>query len=76
MYIENKDRYNKKENLETRDIFSLLLNKNMNINENINIKDGILKSDKIGKAGLNNTLISYIWEKYGPYETKHFIDNV
>jgi len=38
----------------------------MNINENINIKDGILKSDKIGKSGLNNTLISYIWEKYGP----------
>ena len=76
MYIENKDKYNKKENLETRDIFSLLLNKNMNINENINIKDGILKSDKIGKSGLNNTLISYIWEKYGPQETKYFIDNV
>jgi hypothetical protein len=65
MYIENKDKYIKKDNMISRDIFSLLLNKNMNINENINIKDGKLMSEKIGKAGLNSTLISYIWEKYG-----------
>ncbi len=76
MYIENKDKYIKKDNMISRDIFSLLLNKNMNINENINIKDGKLMSEKIGKAGLNSTLISYIWEKYGAQETKDFIDNV
>ena len=76
MYIENKEKYNKKDNIITKDIFSLLLNKNMNINENINVKDGYLKSEKIVKSGLNNTLISYIWDKYGPQETKNFIDNV
>ena len=76
MYIENKDKYNKKDNMISKDIFSLLLNKNMNINENINIKDGNLMSEKIGKSGLNSTLISYIWEKYGAQETKEFIDNV
>jgi hypothetical protein len=66
MYIENKDKYIKKDNMISKDIFSLLLNKNMNINENINIKDGNLMSEKIVKSGLNNTLISYIWDRYGP----------
>jgi hypothetical protein len=65
MYIENKDKYIKKDNMLIKDIFSLLLNKNMNINENINIKDGKLISNKIVKSGLNNTLISYIWDRYG-----------
>jgi|LauGreSuBDMM15SN_2_FD.fasta_scaffold2881591_1 hypothetical protein len=66
MYVENKDKYNKKSDMMSRDIFSLLLKKNMNITENITVKNGMLLSDKIGKSGLNNTLISYIWDKYGP----------
>jgi len=66
MYIDNKENYNKKDNMISRDIFSLLLNKNMNIDENIKIKDGILISDKIVKSGLNNTIISYILDIYGP----------
>jgi len=75
-YLNINNKYRIKKDGNARELFSMLLFKNTIINDGINIKNGKLINGSIMKSGLNNILISYIFDKYGSEETKLFIDNV
>jgi DNA-directed RNA polymerase II subunit RPB1 len=66
----------KKKNMTSHQVFSLLLPSGINYeSDTVSIVNGELMHGAITNKILNSVLIIYIWEKYGSYETKKFIDN-
>jgi DNA-directed RNA polymerase II subunit RPB1 len=66
----------KKEDMTTRDFYSLIIPDLINYEDkDLKVVNGqIVKGGVINKSQLN-TIIVYIWDKYNPLITKQFIDN-
>jgi DNA-directed RNA polymerase II subunit RPB1 len=61
-----------------KELFSFIIPEDINSSNKVNIKNGKLLSGIIDKKQIGaskNSLIHYVWDKYGPRETQEFIDN-
>jgi DNA-directed RNA polymerase II subunit RPB1 len=62
------------------EVFTHIIPKGINITQkNLKVVDGKLLQGKLGKnelSGARNSIIHYIWDKYGPHKTRRFIDDV
>lgn len=82
MHIEGFDMTRlQKKNITSYNLFSFILPKMINYEKwcdgkkIISIVNGELLFGKINNKILNNVLIMYIWDKYGPKQTRIFINN-
>jgi len=60
------------------EVFSFIIPEGINMNAGIVIKNGKLISGHLNKAALSfakNSIIHFIWDKYGPNKTRRFIDD-
>lgn len=60
------------------EVFSFIIPEGINMNAGIVIKNGKLISGNLNKAALSfakNSIIHFIWDKYGPNKTRRFIDD-
>jgi DNA-directed RNA polymerase II subunit RPB1 len=60
------------------EVFSFIIPEGINMNDGIVIKNGKLISGHLNKAALSfakNSIIHFIWDKYGPSKTRRFIDD-
>ena len=77
----SKSKYNLKKGalLNGQEFFSNIIPKGINdIKDNFQIKDGNLLKGILSKKTLstvNNSIIHFIWDKYGPDKTSNFIDD-
>ena len=83
MFLANTSKYhnnniNKKETFSGNDLFSGIL-PNINKNDKIEIKNGKIIKGMLDKnqlsPGVENSIIHYIWDKFGAEETKEFLNN-
>jgi DNA-directed RNA polymerase II subunit RPB1 len=77
----NKNELVKGETISGKDLFSYILPKGINSvkpEKNFQVKNGKFISGTLDKSQLatkKNSLIHYIWDKYGPTPTQQFIDD-
>ena len=77
----SQSQYNldKNKNYSGKELFSYIIPDGINSKKSgFQIKNGELVEGKLGKTELSkkkNSIIHYVWDKYGPKETKDFIDN-
>jgi DNA-directed RNA polymerase II subunit RPB1 len=77
----SKSQFNidKSKNYTGKQLFSHIIPEGINSKKSgFQIKNGELIEGKLGKTELSkkkNSIIHYVWDKYGPKETKDFIDN-
>ena len=77
----SQSQYNldKNKNYSGKDLFSILFQMVLiQKNQDFKLKMVELVEGKLGKTELSkkkNSIIHYVWDKYGPKETKDFIDN-
>ncbi len=69
----------KNKDLTGYELFSQIIPKGINVmNKKLNIKDGKLLNGSLDKSSLSskkNSIIHYIWDKYGADKTRRFIDD-
>ena len=71
----------KGESIDGKQLFSYIIPDGINtidVNKKFQISNGILIEGALNKSHLStkkNSIIHYIWDKYGPNDTQHFIDN-
>jgi len=77
----SKSKYNlpKNKDLTGYELFSEIIPDGINMfKKNIQIKNGVIQGGKLDKSSLSsskNSIIHYIWDKYGADKTKTFIDD-
>jgi len=76
---EFKFNLEKNKDLTGYELFSQIIPKGINVmNKKLNIKDGKLINGVLDKSSLSskkNSIIHYIWDKYGADKTRRFIDD-
>lgn len=67
----------KKENIDTHQLYSAIIPPLINIidGDKLEINNGNLLKGTIGGSIINDKIINYSWDRYGPKITKDFIDN-
>ena len=77
---KNKVKLKKNKNITGSELFSYIIPSKINSKKGkyFEIKNGSLLKGVLDKTQLStkrNSIIHYVWDKYGPDETRHFIDN-
>ena len=76
MYCNNIDNFQiVKENIDTHKLYSIIIPSMINYSDDkVNINNGKLLNGIIGANILNNKIVYYSWDIYGPDITKNFFD--